>query len=50
MKKKKYSTLKENIRMMKSQRNDIAKDKLIKKDEILELMRLLNTMKWLIVI
>ena len=45
MKKKKYSTLKENIRMMKSQRNDITKDKLIKKDETLELMRLLNTMK-----
>ena len=36
--------------MMKSQRNDITRDKLIKKDETLELMRLLNTMKWLIVI
>lgn len=40
---KKYRELKESIRMIKSQRSDIEKGKLIKDDKKYEFMKLLKT-------
>ena len=40
---KKYRELKESIRMIKSQRSDIEKGKLIKDDKKQEFMKLLET-------